>query len=304
MNLRKVTSIILSLLTVCMLCVTVLPTTALAGDPISTTVNIANANKNERGDGYDWANRTDVLTLSGVNIDTDEAYGLRLPKDCTVILEGSNYIKAAKYGISCSGTVVFKGSGSLTIDAGEIGIYLIAQDNTQKVRLIEGKYTITAGTYGVYSEEGDFSFVGDSMDITVGTPDGYAILGRAVNLLGGKFTANAPVETTHQLLVDGLDVNIEANRAAFASKNLKVQNIDLGGAEYNGESTVSGKSTAKTGGSSMIFGESVPAFVDYILLAVLIIGVAAGIFGPALRRKKKAKELYERLEREGYDIVK
>lgn len=302
MNRRKIISIILSLMTVFSLCVIALPTTANAGNVITSTVNIAIANKNERGDGYYWANRYDILTLSGINIDTEDAYGLRLPKNCTVELEGNNYIKASKYGISCSGTVVFKGSGSLTIEAGDIGIYLIAQDNTQKVRLIEGKYTITAGTYGVYSEEGDFSFVGDSMDINIGTPDGWAIMGRAVNLLGGKFKANAPVETTHQLLVSGLDVNIEANRSAFVSKNLNIKDIDID--EYNGEASVNAKSTAKKGRSSIFFGDNVQGWVDYLILVVFALAVASGIFVPALRRKKKAKELYERLEKEGYDIVK
>ncbi len=302
MNRRKIISIILSLMTVFSLCVIALPTTAKAGDVITSTVNIALANKNERGDGYYWANRYDILTLSGINIDTEDAYGLRLPKDCTVELEGNNYIKASKYGISCSGTVVFKGSGSLTIEAGDIGIYLIAQDNTQKVRLIEGKYTITAGTYGVYSEKGDFSFVGNSMDINVGTPDGWAIMGRDVNLLGGKFKANAPVETTHQLLVSGLDVNIEANRSAFVSKNLNIKDIDID--EYNGEASVIAKSTAKKGRSSIFFGDNVQGWVDYLILVVFALGVASCIFVPALRRKKKAKELYERLEKEGYDIVK
>lgn len=304
MTRRKVTSIILSMLTLFMLCVTLLPITTYAVDTVTSTVNIAIADKNMTGPGYYWANRTDTLTLSGLNIDTDEPYGLRLPKNCTVILEGKNTIKAAKYGISCSGTVVIKGSGSLTIEAGDIGIYLISQDNTQKVRLIEGKYEITAGTYGVYSEAADFSFVGDSMNINVGTPDGNAILGRSVNLLGGTFTANAPVESTHQLLVDGLNVNIEANRAAFSSKHMSVKDIDFGGTEYNGESVVSGKSTAKEVRTSILFGENVPGWVDYILLAVFAAGAASAIIGPALHRKKKTKELYERLEKEGYTVVK
>ncbi len=297
---RRILPIILTAAMLFTLCLAALPVSA--SGTIQTTVNIATANKNMRGEGYDWANRYDVLTLKGLNIDTEDPYGLRLPKNCTVVLEGKNTIKASKYGISCSGTVVFKGSGSLTIEAGEIGIYLIAQDSTQKVRLIDGKYEITAGTYGIYSEAADFSFMGESMNVNVTSDGGHAIMGRAVNLLGGTFTANAPVESTHQLLVDGIDISVEGGSApAFASKNLTVKNLDT---EYNGESSVNAKSTKKFTGTSIIFGENVGAAVDYVILAVFAAGIAAAIVLPALRRKKKAKELYERLEKEGYTVVK
>ena len=297
---RRILPIILTAAMLFTLCLAALPVSA--SGTIQTTVNIATANKNMRGEGYDWANRYDVLTLKGLNIDTEDPYGLRLPKNCTVVLEGKNTIKASKYGISCSGTVVFKGSGSLTIEAGEIGIYLIAQDSTQKVRLIDGKYEITAGTYGIYSEAADFSFTGKSMNVNVTGDGGHAIMGRAVNLLGGTFTANAPVESTHQLLVDGIDISVEGGSApAFASKNLTVKNLDT---EYNGESSVNAKSTKKFTGTSIIFGENVGAAVDYVILAVFAAGIAAAIVLPALRRKKKAKELYERLEKEGYTVVK
>lgn len=297
---RRILPIILTAAMLFTLCLAALPVSA--SGTIQTTVNIATANKNMRGEGYDWANRYDVLTLKGLNIDTEDPYGLRLPKNCTVVLEGKNTIKASKYGISCSGTVVFKGSGSLTIEAGEIGIYLIAQDSTQKVRLIDGKYEITAGTYGIYSEAADFSFTGKSMNVNVTGDGGHAIMGRAVNLLGGTFTANAPVESTHQLLVDGIDISVDGGSApAFASKNLTVKNLDT---EYNGESSVNAKSTKKFTGTSIIFGENVGAAVDYVILAVFAAGIAAAIVLPALRRKKKAKELYERLEKEGYTVVK
>lgn len=296
---RRITPILLAVVMLFTLCIAAVP--ASAGETIKETVNIATANKNMRGPGYDWANRTDILTLDGLNIDTEDPYGLRLPKNCTVVLNGKNTVKASKYGISCSGTVVFKGSGSLTIEAGEIGIYLIAQDNTQKVRLIDGKYEITAGTYGIYSDAADFSFVGKSMNVHVTNPEGSAVSGRAVNLLGGSFTANAPVESTHQLLVDGINIDVEANRAAFSSKNLTVKDLSE---EYNGENSISAKSTKKEVRTSILFGDSVPGWVDYILLAITAVGVVAAIFVPALRRKKKTAELYKRLEAEGYDVVK
>lgn len=305
---RKLTALILALCTVAVM-IAVFPTTALAANVITSTVNIAIATKNERGAGYDWANRTDVLTLNDLHIETNDPYGLRLPDNCTVILKGDNYIKASKYGVACSGTVVFKGSGTLTIEAGNIGIYLVSQDTTHKIRLIDGTYTIRAGEYGVYSDYADFSFVGDRMDIEVTGEDALAIRGRRVNLVGGTFSANSSVEATHELAVEGVNLDIASDSAALAAEILTVRDVELSanGAiipEYNGETSISGKSTAKYVRTSAVFGESVPGYVDYICLVLLTVGVAAGIFGPALHHKKKKKELYARLASEGYEVPK
>ncbi len=294
------------LLTVLLTVALLLPTLALTisaapggGVTITETVNIAQANKNMEGHGYYWANRYDILTLDGVHIDTTSDYGLRLPKNCTVELNGDNYIKAGKYALSCAGTVIFKGNGSLTLEAGEIGLYLYAEDGTQKIRLLDGKYTIKAGTYGVYSIASDFSFVDGSMDITVDNPEGAAISGRIVNLLGGNFKANNAVESSHMLVVDGINLDITAPRAALASKNLTIEDVAFStGADYAGENQISGTSTARKSRPSIIFGENVPGFVDYLCLAVAIAGIAAAIAGPMILHKKKAKALLERLEKE------
>lgn len=297
-NWYKIISFVITLVISLQMILVYTPVDTLAADVITSTVNISEAKKNERGPGYNWANRTDTLTLDGLNINTESPFGLRLPKNCTVILKGDNYIKASKYGVSCLGTVVFKGNGTLTIDAGEIGIYLISQDFTQKIRLIGGNYNITAGKYGVYSDYADFSFVGKRMSINVTSDDGSAICGRIVNLLGGSFTANSTVESTHSLTVDSINIDVTSNRSALLSKNLDLDNLSV--ETFDGETEFSAKSTAKSAHRSIIFGEKVPGFVDYIILAILIVGVTMGIFGPALRKKKKNKELYERLKQEGY----
>jgi hypothetical protein len=269
-----------------------------AGDTVKKMVNVTDSNKNMHGPGYEWNNVTKVLTLSGVNIDTDDDYGMRIPKNCTVILKGKNYIKASKYALACSGTVVFKGSGSLTLDAGEIGLYLISQDSTQKVRLLDGKYTINAGKVGVYSDEADFSFIGEKMNVNVSADDGMAIRGRVVNMLGGKFTANAPVSATHALTLDSANVKIDAKSPALTAKTLYLENLSIN--DYNGECLIDVTSTAPIFGDSIIFGEGTPSYVDYILLVLLLGGIIAAISIPAVRKKKKAEALYKRLEEEGY----
>ena len=294
--------------TLLMPCAALSVSAASGGVTITETVNIAQANKNMEGHGYSWANRYDILTLDGIHLDTTSDYGLRLPKNCTVVLEGDNYIKAAKYALSCAGTVVFKGDGKLTLEAGEIGMYLYAEDGTQKIRLLDGTYEIHAGDYGVYSIASDFSFVDGSMDITVDNAEGAAVSGRIVNLLGGSFKANNAVESSHMLIVDGVNLDVTAPRAAFSSKNLTVEDIALtsGGSAieaYTDQTQVSGKSTAKDVRPSVIFGENVSGVVDYICLVLVIAGLAALIVIPVLRARKKKAALLARLEQENPDTA-
>ncbi len=267
-----------------------LPTAART---ITETLNLVNVTQNEEGDGYRWANRTDVLTLNGLRLETESDYGLRLPQNCTVVLKGTNYIKAGKYALTCAGNVSFKGSGTLILDAGEIGIFIYTEIDTHKIRLLNGNYEITAGKYGVYSAHADFSFVDGEMDIEVADPEGAAILGRSVNLVGGEFEADNSVEATHELVVKGIDIDIESTRAALSAKTLKIEDISV--TDYNGENEIEAKSTEKRDRRSAIFGDDVPGYVDVLLLigAVAVIGLLVVV--PVLRRRKKTKALYERL---------
>ncbi len=303
---KKITSVVLSLCLLLTLCVIVLPTTASASSTVITeTLNVAGYEKNESGPGYDWANRFDKLTLTNLNLDTDSPYGLRLPKDCTVILNGNNTIKAAKYGITCSGTVSFKGEGTLTIEAGNVGIYLLSQETNHKIRIQNGKFTITAGEYGVYSEYADFSFVNGEINFNMTNPNAVAIKGRCVNLLGGTFKSNAPVTSTMELVVNSINLDINASTSALVSPKLTMKYLDIKADgksvdEYDGENTVSTKGLSRYNKTSIFFGDSVPGWVDYIAAAFVVLMVAAVIVLPILHQKKKKKLLYERLAKEGY----
>lgn len=264
-------------------------------------VNIATARQNMRGHGYFWDNINKVLTLDGIDIVTKEDYGLRLPGGCTVVLKGKNSIKAGKHAISCAGNVVFKGSGSLATSSGENGFYLISQDNTTKVRFLSGNYSIEAGNCGIMSEYTDISLIGGSMDIIVKNDGGRAISGRVVNLVGGAFSADSPVEAAHTLNIDSVDIDIEAEESALIAKYLNVANEKIDGAdEYGGESFIHAKAVKRSHAKSFIFGDTVPGYVDFIALAVVITAAAACIGIPILRNKKKKKALYARLADEGY----
>lgn len=288
----------LILLLMLVISLSALPLTVSAGRTVTNMVNVADSNKNMHGPGYEWDNVEKVLTLKNVNIDTEDDYGIRIPRNCTVILKGDNYIKASKHAVALLGTVVFKGSGSLTLEAGEYGFYLTTLDNSQKVRLLEGNYKITAGKHGVYSENADFSFIGGTMKISVTSDESMAICGRVVNLLGGEFSTNAPVHATHALTIDSARVKIDAKSAALEAKTLYLKNLSID--EYSGETSIDVKSTAPIFGSSIIFGEGVPSYVDYVLLVLFLAGIIAAIAVPAIRKKKKAEALYKKLEAEGY----
>lgn len=263
---------------------------------ITSTLNLVNVTQNESGDGYDWANRYDILTLNGLRLETESDFGLRLPKSCTVVLKGTNYIKAGKYALTCSGNVSFKGDGKLILDAGEAGIFIYTEIETEKIRVLEGNFEITAGKYGVYSKKADFSLVGGKMDITVDNPDGYAVYGRNLNLVGGKFTANNSVEATNELVVKGIHLNINSTKPALSAKILNIKDISV--TDYNGENAIQAKSTEKRDRRSAIFGDDVPGYVDILLFAAAGVGIAALIVVPVLRRRKKTKALYESLARE------
>lgn len=268
---------------------------------ISETVNVAAARQNMHGHGYEWANRTSTLTLDNCNIVTKSDYGMKLPGECTVILKGNSHICAEKYALSCAGNVIFKGNGTLTLEAGDYGIYLISQDDTTKVRILSGEYKITAGKCGVYSEYTDFSLVGGSFEVNTTDEDSRAISGRAVNLVGGSFKSNSTVEAAHTLLCDSVDLRIKSSDSALIAKNLTVRNILFDGAdEYAGENEIVGHATKRWHAKSILFADA-PGWVDYALLAAVLAVLAACVVLPILHGKRKRKKLYERLKAEGYD---
>ena len=72
---HSILSLMLALVMIFTLCAGVLPASVCAAETVTKTVNIAEATKNERGPGYDWANRFDILTLNNLHIETNDAYG-------------------------------------------------------------------------------------------------------------------------------------------------------------------------------------------------------------------------------------
>lgn len=263
-----------------------------AESAVTSTVNIAAANQNIHGIGYEWNNRTSELVLDNVNIKTGDMYALKLPRDCTVILNGTNYISAAEYGVACAGNVIFKGNGKLIVKAGKTGLFLTTQDSSQKVSLIDGDYEITAGEYGVFSDAATFAFLADSLIINVSGDDGYAVYGKKVSILGGIFKSDTPLFASRSLNIESVNIDIDAESAVFTGNNISIKNIKFDTFdEYSGETSVSGRAIDEPGKYSIVFGSKVGSWIDYVILAVLVTGVVLGIAGPVVRQRNKAKKI-------------
>jgi len=271
-----------------------------AAAKITDTVNLSRPEKNMRGSGYYWDNREDTLTLDGLYIDTDADYGLRIPDDATVILKGKNYVSASKAAMTVPGNVTFKGNGSLILTSDDMGIYFYSTKDNTVARFLSGSYEITAGGNGIYSTHTALSFVGSDVEIDAPAADKFAILGREVKLYGGEMEMNNSVHATVSLEVRAVELDIESAKAALSSdKTLTIEEVALkvgpnddalGRADaYNGENCVEAESTLYTLGHSIIFGDSVPMFVDVLIALVLLLLIAAGIAVPFIRSRRKAK---------------
>ena len=312
-------SIVISLVLATMLCV--LPLGAFAATAIDTsqdttpettaggviiqTVNLINANKNQRGTGLFWHNPSDTLTITNMTIDTPENYGLRLPDGATLVLEGNNVIKASKVALSVEGNLTIRGKGTLTLISGDNGIVVSTFDVNKKLTMIEGKVSIQSAGDGIYTENAIVS-QNDKAKVEINTQGGaYAINARQIKLLGGEYKSNASLYGEDIKLMT-VKLNIASDKAAFVIKNagdaayekLSINDIALKtGADanslsdadsYNGEYAVSAKVkkvNTKTSAFLELFGVKIPGsnWLDFVLVILVIVVVAAFIATPYVK---------------------
>lgn len=278
---RKIQSICMLLL-VLVMTFSALPSSASSVNTITECLDITMANKNMVGENYKWWNIEEKLVLSNCTIVTSDRFGIKLPKDCTVVLEGINYITAKEAAIACEGNITFSGNGKLVLTAEENGIINRSDNRTERTRLQGGIYEINTNGDCIRS---DYAEIG----ITAGTyilnsKSANAINGCIVKLNGGEITANAPVVASRSLNLTDVFVDIVANQAALqcpngitaaeiaieagadASSLTAVENIEA----YAGQNCISVISTDKHLGQSSLLGAGFPAYWDYIILGGLI----------------------------------
>ncbi len=265
---------------------------------ITETVNLSRPQKNRSGSGYYWNNIKDILTLDGLNIDTDAEYGMKIPPDATVILNGNNTIRASRAALACPGNVIFKGTGTLTLISDDMGIYFYSSDDSTTARFLEGTFRITAGGDGIHSEATALSFAGSTVTISAPGTESYAVTGRSVKLFGGSVTADNSLHASLNLEVSKVSLDVTSSRAALiGDKKLVCSLVSITAgdspdalsavSEYGGENCVKTRSVASFFGSSVLFGENVSGFFDYLAVFALLALVAAGIAVPLLRTRRK-----------------
>lgn len=298
----RITALILVILSL-----TLLPTVAMAspqGATINKTVNLADVSKNAKGNGYEWANLTNTLTLDNLNVNTVDEFGMKIPKDATVVLKGNNYITAASVGLVCTGQVTFEGNGTLTIVAGDVGIDMTGVYTSHLARFSSGAITLTAGSTAIRSASAEISLMGSSITANINgdRASARAISGRTVTISGGSLTANASVYASNSLKITSSNIDISAEASALECPNgitITKEKITAGDTpstlspteEYNGEKAVKLISTASKKKPSILFGEKTSSAVDYVIFTLIALAVAALIAVPIYLKKKKTEKL-------------
>ncbi len=292
-------------------CVAVFPLPVRAGT-VTETVNVQYFDRNTSGDGYAWNNRTKTLTLTGLNLVTASDYGMRIPSGATVVLEGSNTIRAASVALAVEGEVTFIGAGSLSLSGGIYGLYGYATYPNHIARYeATGILNIAAGTAGIRFDNAKFyAEKGSVIRISVTGGGGNAIDGTVVRIQDCTLTADAPLRASTSLVLQNADVTVFASSSALASpRNLEIhyEKIQAGSSEavlsavdaYEGQNAVRLTHTGREGRTSILFGDGVSAVVDYLIFGAVILAVAAAVAVPLIRRKtknRKARKTYEGMD--------
>ena len=283
---------------------------------IIETVNLVYANKHMRGPGYFWDNINDTLTITNMTIDTDLNYGLRIPADATLVLEGNSTIRASLCALSLEGNLTVKGNGTLTLYSDGYGINASATDMNKKLTFKEGTVTINSAGDGIYSENAIITQNDKAkLSINVSNPDSYAINARQIKLLGGSFESNCSLYS-RDIKISGINADIKSTRSAFiihgASEDapydkVKLTNVKIKVGEdagsladagaYAGEKCVSLKEhipyTKSSGFLQIITGQSIPGtgFVDFVLIGLGVLLVGAFIAFPYIKHRRSLEKI-------------
>jgi len=278
---------------------------------VTETVNVPYFDRNTSGDGYYWDNREKTLTLTDLYLDTASDYGMRVPGNCTVILEGENYISAAFAAMAIEGEVTIKGSGSLTLVGGTYGLYGYTTNKAATTRyLATGECKISGGKAAIAYDYARF-FAEKGSRLTLSAAEGgYAITGVTVKILDCKLTADAPIKASYSLTIQNADVTvISVDGALDATRSLTLEDvkIEVGPTMsslsekdgYGGEAALRLTALGRDDRGSILFGESVHSAVDYVIFALVILLLGGAVALPIIRQRKKDKAA-----REAYETIK
>ncbi len=265
------------------------------------TLSFIDIRANAEGPGYKWNNYNDILTLDGLNIDTEDEFGLKINDGATVIIKGNNHIKASKAAVFIEGKVIIKGSGTLTL-VSETGIFCSSDDSTDTLTINDGKFNITASSIGIVS---DFHTVNlNGVNMKINAENGTAI--KAQKLKVGVKTvlyANAPIIGEQKLYIDGASLTVNTASEALKGNSISIAKINIKAGDssntlsaidtYDGQACIKTTSTYDDSPKSVILGEKFGAYFDTLIFIGIIAVLSAVVVLPIVIKKKKAQAAIE-----------
>jgi len=208
------------------------------------------------------------------------------------VLEGNNYIKASDIALFCPGTFTIKGTGSLTLVSDNRGIVINTNDTADKLRMLEGTLNITSVNEAISIPNAGAALAGGK--VTISAPNAEnAVSVRSLTISGNTdFKCDAPIHATYKMGLTAANLDITSSSQAIrCDGQLTMTDMDI--TEYNGEPNFKTVSTFKPITPSIIFGGSVPVAVDYVILVVAVLALAALIAVPILRHRAKIRRMEE-----------
>ena len=221
-TMRRGLSVLLSLV----LCLSLLPATALAAEPVTETADfteygnhaealaLLNAAKTGEAEST-WDSDTKTLTLNGVNFITTNPTAVALPKGAKIVLAAGtentitgvcdDTVPEKSYGIYVwGGDLTIEGSGQLTVTAGKsikrsYGIYVYSGDLTITSGTVTANSGEAANSYGIYAV-GDVTISGKTTEVTTiggraksdkndNSPSSVGLSGEHIDISGGTVIA-------------------------------------------------------------------------------------------------------------------
>ena len=270
---------------------------------LSQGVTLLNPKQHVHGDGYQWDNLTDTLTLDGLNIDTKDEYGLKIPDGATVILKGDNYIRATKAALYIGGNVIIRGSGSLKLVGGDYGVFCNSVNNSHKLSITSGKITISSHKSGIFAEFSKVSLAG--ANVKIHSNGEYAVNVREFSTsAGSKLEADSTIFASYSMSIQATNLFVQSDKSALEVKsdkeiNLANMSIKTGDSlsnltqadKYSGEKAIASSSTFDDRTKSILFGENYSIAIDIIVLIFVLALLTSAIVVPPIIRKKRAEKI-------------
>lgn len=267
---------------------------------LTESLDLAAAESNLKGAGYEWKNIEDTLVLNGINLVTEDSFGIHFRSDATTIkITGDNYISAKDHAILCRGSITFEGTGTLTLVSGDTAIQLNAA-SSETIRFRSGSYDIKGNDYGIYSDTATVAIAGADMKIEGSKA---SIKAKNINMSSGSVNAVGTVSASDALTIASTSVTaVSGNAPALqGAKKLDINAKRVTAGEtleglieierYGTEKAVKITASSSKSTRSTLFGERYPAFLDYLVFVLLILAIAALIGIPLFIRYRRTQKL-------------